>query len=182
MNNKDQLEITKKNSKIMNNIIIELEQMKQTSLDISNKLIEQSEILNKTTDNLENVSYQTDVSRWQLNYISATFGKIYRNIHNYPIKDNAKKMLNLVNLKSKIMSFNFNTKHNDNYSEKIEKNESNNKLEKMSKILDQVKDISMLNQSELDKHNLILDYNNQLNDSTQNKIEKNIRKIKKIMK
>ena len=159
----------------------ELETMKHKSLKVSDKLIEQSDILNKTTDNLENISYQADVSKWQLNYISATFGKIYRNIHNYPIRDNAKKILKIVNLKSKILSFNFNNKYNNSLSESI--NEKNNdKLENISNLLNEIKEINVLNRNEIDIHNTILEYNNQLNDNTQNKIEKNIRKIKKIMK
>ena len=121
------------------------------------------------------------VSKWQLNYISATFGKIYRNIHNYPIRDNAKKILKIVNLKSKILSFNFNNKYNNSLSESI--NEKNNdKLENISNLLNEIKEINVLNRNEIDIHNTILEYNNQLNDNTQNKIEKNIRKIKKIMK
>jgi hypothetical protein len=172
---------SKKNDKILNNIVNELETMKHKSLKVSDKLIEQSDILNKTTDNLENISYQADVSKWQLNYISATFGKIYRNIHNYPIRDNAKKILKIVNLKSKILSFNFNNKYNNSLSESI--NEKNNdKLENISNLLNEIKEINVLNRNEIDIHNTILEYNNQLNDNTQNKIEKNIRKIKKIMK
>ena len=167
---------SKKNDKILNNIVNELETMKHKSLKVSDKLIEQSDILNKTTDNLENISYQADVSKWQLNYISATFGKIYRNIHNYPIRDNAKKILKIVNLKSKILSFNFNNKYNNSLSESI--NEKNNdKLENISNLLNEIKEINVLNRNEIDIHNTILEYNNQLNDNTQNKIEKNIRKI-----
>lgn len=173
----------KKNDKILNNIVNELENMKNKSLEVSDKLIEQSDILNKTTENLENISYQADVSKWQLNYISATFGKIYRNIHNYPIRDNAKKILKIVNLKSKMLSFNFNNKY-DNKKSFNESNtgKNNDKLDNISDLLNEIKEINVLNQNEIDLHNTILEYNNQLNDNTQNKIEKNIRKIKKIMK
>ncbi len=96
------MEQDKSCKKILDEIIKELEKVKNQSIDASVELSKQTEGLNNITANLENVSYQSEVSKWQLNYIDSTFGKLYKKINNYPLKENATNLLKLFSLKVNI--------------------------------------------------------------------------------
>jgi len=170
------MEQDKSCKKLLNEIIKELESVKKQGVEISVELNEQSETLNEITSNLENVSYQSEVSKWQLNYIDSTFGKLYRKLYNYPIKENASNFLKLISLKTKILGMgsrkDIDTRDTKGYE---------SKLDEISNIVNDIKTISTLNSNEIDKQNFIVEYNNELVESSQNKISKNTRKIKKLL-
>lgn len=153
----------------------ELAELENTSLDVANKLDEQTSKLENISENNENISYQTDVSKWYIKYISATFGKIYSKLYTYPIRKNAQQVLNVVNLKKNIISHNLSDKNKPNYVPE------NNSLDKIFNKLETIKTINKNCSDELDKHNSLLEYNNSLVNHSSDKIEKNNRDIKKLL-
>ena len=93
----------------------ELIDLEKNSLNVAEKLDEQTTKLENTSENNENISYQTDVSKWYIKYISATFGKIYSKLYTYPIRKNAQQVINVVNLKKDIISHNLSDKNKPSY-------------------------------------------------------------------
>lgn len=153
----------------------ELCQLEENSLTVADKLDEQTNKLDNISDNNENIAYQTDVSKWYIKYISATFGKIYSKLHRYPVRDNALNLYNVLSLKKNIIKHTLNQKNNPDC---VEEKDS------MDRIINKLKNIKAISQNcgdELDKHNAILEYNNKLSDNSQDKIEKNTREIKKLI-
>ena len=62
------------------------------------------------------------------------------------------------------------------------KNDKTSKLDNISNVLKELHNVSVLNGNELDKHNAILDYNNDMVESVDDKMYSNRIKIKKILK
>lgn len=166
-------------NKLLNDIIKELDKTKHNSIEISNKLHCQAENIEKIQDNLDEISHQADVSKWQLNYIESTFGKIYRKIHNYPIKENASNFAKLLNIKTRLIGVNF--LKNNIINEVKEVKEENTLLDTAEKLINDIKEINRLNNNEISKHNIILDYNNQMTENSSYKISNNTKKINKLL-
>ena len=150
------MENDKECKQLLKNIINELNKTRDNSIEISNKLNLQSENINNIKDNLDEISHETDVSKWQLNYIESTFGKIYRKIHNYPIKGNVSNIAKLVNIKSRLLGLNLFNKKKQDIREKIKEDTM---LDEVDNIINEIKEINKMNSNEIDKQNLILDYN-----------------------
>lgn len=164
---------------LINNIVKELEKTRNTSINIGNKLGVQTENIQNIKENLEDISHETDVSKWQLNYIESTFGKIYRKFHNYPVKSNISNLSKLLNFKTKIMNSNF-FKSEKNVD--IEKHiKEDDLLDKIENMINDIKQINNINSNEISKQNVILDYNNQISDISSNKINRNTKKINKLL-
>ena len=68
-----------------------------------------------------------------------------------------------------------------NKENNLEKTEENSKLDQISNILKDINHITNVNNDEIIKQNYMLEYNNELVESSQNKISKNTRKIKKLL-
>tara|TARA_B100000925_G_C21995982_1_gene468950 strand:- start:379 stop:906 length:528 start_codon:yes stop_codon:yes gene_type:complete len=171
---------SKEYNKILDEIIKELNIVKSKSIDTSVSLYEQTNKINTVTSNIEDVAYQTEVSKWQLNYIDSTFAKLYKKINNYPIRENTTNFLKLFSLKGKILGMGFNKNNQSDFIEKDTKID-NSKLDKIENILNDIKSITNVNNEELTKQNYMLEYNNELVESSQDKISKNTRKIKKLL-
>ena len=71
------MEEDKKIDDLLSKIEKELIELKDNSLNVADMLNEQTGKLENISENNENISYQTDVSKWYIKYISATFGKVY---------------------------------------------------------------------------------------------------------
>lgn len=172
------MENDKECEQLLKNIINELNKTRDNSIEISNKLNIQSENINNIKDNLDEISYQTDVSRWQLNYIESTFGKIYRKIHNYPIKENMNNMSKLMNIKSRLLGLNLFSKKKEDIRKKIKEDTM---FDEVDNIINEIKEINKINSNEIDKQNLILDYNIEITDNSQHRIIRNTKKINKLL-
>ena len=175
MNKNNDIQNNEECDKLLDDILRELEIAKDQSNAIANKLHNQTEKLDNTTNNEQSIDHEMDVSGWHLDYIRATFGKVYKKIHKYPLKEKAKSALKLISLKSKIVKLRVNNieeSHNDKKT----------KLDDISKVISELNQISMLNSSELDKQNSILDYNIDMVDTVDDKMFTNRNKIKKILK
>ena len=158
---------------ILDNILRELETAKEQSKAIAEKLHEQTIKMDNTTQNIHSVDHDMDVSGWHLDYIKTTFGKVYKKFNKFPIK--VKSTLKRLTLKSNLTRLQL---------DEIENNlvkQSNDKYDEISKTLDEIKNISLLNSHELDKQNTILDYNVDMVDTVDDKMFSNSNKIKKIL-
>ena len=82
----------------------ELVDLEENSLYIAEKLDEQTGKLENISENNENISYQTDVSKWYIKYISATFGKVYSKLYSYPVRKNAQNLYNVISQKKILLS------------------------------------------------------------------------------
>jgi hypothetical protein len=153
----------------------ELRELEENSLNVAEKLDEQTGKLENISENNENILYQTDVSKWYIKYLSATFGKVYRKIYTYPIRKNASNLYNVLSLKKNVIKHDLYQKNNPNY---IEEKDS---FDRIVNKLENIKAISKNCGDELDKHNAILEYNNKLVNNSGDKIEKNTRDIKKLL-
>ncbi len=153
----------------------ELVDLEENSLYIAEKLDEQTGKLENISENNENISYQTDVSKWYIKYISATFGKVYSKLYSYPVRKNAQNLYNVISQKKNIIKHNLYDKNNPNYIEE------NNSIDRIVNKLENIKTISKNCGDEIDKHNDILKYNNTLADNSEDKIEKNTKDIKKLL-
>ena len=174
---------------LLKDIISELENVKTNSINISNKLSIQSNTLENVSKNLDDVAYETEVSKWQLNYIESTFGKLYRKLHNYPIKENATNFAKLFNIKTRLIGLGItrstlssNTeKKTEEIEESIEKTEEDILLDRVNNIVHEIKEINLINNNEIKKQNLTLDYNNEVTENSQHKIIRNTKKINKLL-
>lgn len=175
------MEYSKDSNKIIDDIIKELEILKNKNLDSSVELYKQTEAIDNISSNLEDVRYQSEISKWQLNYIDSTFARLYKKINSYPIRESTSNFFRLFSLKSKILSLGFykteagSSETNQNIVNR------NDKLEKIENLILEAKNIALLNRDELDKQQLMLDYGNELACQSQCKISKNTRKIKKLL-
>ena len=179
------MENDKECKEILETILKELTKIKNNEIDISIDLSSQNETINNSTSNLENARFQSEVSRWQLDYISSTFGRLYKKINNFPIRQSAENMFKLFSMKSKIVSLGILTSKNNDHVQnsdnfKNDENESET-IDKILKTLDDINKITNVNKTEIEKQNYTLDYNETLIETTQNKISKNTRKIKKLL-
>ena len=84
--------------------------------------------------------------------------------------------MKLLTLKSRIVQLRV-----DNTIEHSQ-NDKTSKLDNISNVLKELHNVSVLNGNELDKHNAILDYNNDMVESVDDKMYSNRIKIKKILK
>ena len=153
----------------------ELAELESNSLIIADKLEDQTSKFENISENNENISYQTDVSKWYIRYLSATFGKIYTKLYNYPVRKNAEKIYEVLSLKKNIIKHNISGKNTPEYIEE---------KSCIDKIVNKLEDIKVINKNcseELDKHNAILAYNNKLIEDSEDKMEKNNRDIKKLL-
>lgn len=172
------MEKNKNCDKLLDEIIKELTIAKTRDIDSLVQLNRQTETINNITKNIEEVAYQSEVSKWQLNYIDSTFGRLYRKVCNYPIKENTISFIKLFNLKTKILGSEIN-QNKDFESQKV--NNDSEKIDKIDSLLKDIKSISKLNNDEITKQNYMLEYNQELVDSSQTRISKNTRKIKKLL-
>ena len=182
---------------LLKDIISELENVKSNSINISNKLSTQTDALENISKNLDDVAYETEVSKWQLNYIESTFGKLYRKLHNYPIRENATNFAKLFNIKTRLFGLgitrstlennekNIENKHKlDDTTQKnnsIEKTEEDILLDRVNNIVHEIKEINLINNNEIKKQNLTLDYNNEVTENSQHRIIRNTKKINKLL-
>ena len=161
------------------NLLLKIEQelmyLEKNSLNVAEKLDEQTAKLENTSENNENISYQTDVSKWYIKYISATFGKVYSKIYRYPVRKNAENLYNVVSQKKNIIRHNLYDKNKPEYVDEKDQ------LDKIINKLETIKTINKNCGDELEKHNDILEYNNTLVNNSQDKIEKNTKDIKKLL-
>lgn len=160
---------------LLSKIEKELVELKDNSLNVADMLNEQTGKLENISENNENISYQTDVSKWYIKYISATFGKIYSKLYRYPIRKNANNIYNVLSLKKDIISCNFKDENKPEYVKE------NSKIDSIVNSLEEVKSISKNCSDELDKQNALLDYNKTLVDNSSDKIDRNNRDIKKLI-
>tara|TARA_B100001093_G_scaffold483015_1_gene515153 strand:+ start:1036 stop:1554 length:519 start_codon:yes stop_codon:yes gene_type:complete len=153
----------------------ELADLQTNSLNVADKLDEQTTKLENISENNENISYQTDVSKWYIKYLSATFGKVYSKLYSYPVRKNATNLYNVLSLKKNIIKHNLYDKNTPNYIEE------KNSLDRIVNKLETIKTINKNCNDELDKHNAILEYNNTLIENSEDKIEKNTKDIKNLL-
>ena len=163
-------------NKLLDDILKELEVAKSQGCEIANNLNSQTAKLNSTTSNVQSIDHEMDVASWHLDYIRSTFGKVYKKFNKHPIKNKAKSVLKLLTLKSKIVQLRVDNTLEHSQNDKI------SKLDNISNVLKELHNISVLNGNELDKHNAILDYNNDMVESVDDKMYSNRIKIKKILK
>lgn len=161
---------------ILDNILRELETAKEQSKAIAEKLSEQTKKMDNTTKNIHSVDHDMDVSGWHLDYLKSTFGKVYRKFNKFPLKDKAKTTFKRLTLKSKLTRLQVNEIENNSTRQ------GKDTYDEISKTLDEIKKISVLNSAELDKQNTILDYNVDMVDTVDDKMFTNRNKIKKILK
>tara|TARA_B100000575_G_C23143782_1_gene666947 strand:+ start:7874 stop:8428 length:555 start_codon:yes stop_codon:yes gene_type:complete len=175
-------------SLLLNDIMKELTVAKDQSIEIANKLYTQTEKLENTSDHLDNINHEADISKWHINHIRATFGKVYKRLNNYPVRQKAKIVLNELKLKSKINQYSINklaisesTDVKDTVSTKIHQSSKDGMLDKISSVITDIHYINKLNQEEIDKHNQLLNSNIEKVDTGEYKIHSNILQVKKIL-
>ena len=172
----DKLKKVDEQQEILDNILRELEIAKDQSKTIAEKLSDQTKKMDNTTKSINSVDHDMDVSGWHLDYLKSTFGKVYKKFNKFPLKDKAKSTIKRLTLKSKLTRLQV---------DEIESNstrQSNDKYDEISKTLDEIKKISVLNSAELDKQNTLLDYNVDMVETVDDKMFTNRNKIKKILK
>lgn len=171
---------------LLDDILRELEMTKSQSNEIANKLNIQTTKMNTVTENVNTIDHETDISTWHLKYIKATFGKVYKKIHSYPVKTKLKSVIKLRYLKSKILQLKeeYMTASLNGPAAELNKSEDTHKskLDDISNVLNELKNISVLNGNELDKQNNILEYHIDMTELVDDKIFKNSSKIKDILK
>jgi len=171
------MENDKECDEILNNIINELEITKEQGIRISEKLNEQTETMSNTCVKLERIENETEVSNWYLNYIKATFGKIYKKCNSFPERYKVRSIRRRLKLKTELILA---QKASDTSIPKQEYVD-NTKISKIQNIISDINYISNVNSNELDKQNKIIDYNTELAESNEESMFKNRLKIKKIL-
>ena len=162
---------------LMNEIEREVEELLSQTVMNAEEVSNQTEKLENITHNSEEISHQQNISKWHIDYISSTFGKIYKTINEYPIKERTSNIFRQFRLKTKIFSHNLTVQDAE-----IEEVEENCSLDRISNKLAKIKKVSIETNRELDKHNSILEYNEEVIDNSIDKIERNNRKINKLLK
>jgi hypothetical protein len=193
------MEGDKECSILLNDIMKELTIAKDQSIEIANKLYTQTGQLENTSEQLDTIDHEADISRWHINHIRSTFGKVYKKIHSYPIKQKAKLVINELKLKSKLNQYNIQNISNKTLSSNelpkdmvtksptvdgmVKRNyiPKENMLDKISSTITDIHYINKLNQEEIDKQNILLDNNINKTDNSDDKIFSNTLHIKKIL-
>ena len=141
----------------------EISILKDTSLENANLIGQQSEKIIKLDYNTNIIDHNVKLSKWLLNLIDSTFGKLYQKIKKEPIKEKTNK---------KDISL------NSNYlPKKYNLNQSN-----IEKDLEEIKEIHLAMNSELDKQNDTLEKINIKTDNVSDQLEYNLKKCKKIIR
>lgn len=167
----------KKCDELLDDILKELSLTKEQGIEISKKLGEQTDCMSDTAVKLDKIEEETEISTWYINYLKATFGKIYKKCHNFPKKIKNSSIRRRLRLKADLILF-------KSRQEKVPVKEPyvpNDKLSQVSNMINDIKYISTINSNELDKQNKILEYNTELADSNEEKIFNNRLKIRKIL-
>lgn len=183
------MEAEKSCNKLLEEILKELEEAKEKSMNISNKLQSQTDTLQNTSIQVEKTECETDTSTWHINYIKSTFGKIYKKIHRMPerVKLKIVKPKSRFGIRKKL--FGLNDLSGKNMIEDTELSKdiiqdvtiSNNNYDKIFQSIKDIKYISEIQNQELSKQNNIIDYVIDKTDITEDKIFQNRLKIKKIL-
>ena len=169
-------DIEKECGELLKEIEREVETLLDNSITNASEVAQQTDKLENIAYNSEEVSHQQNISNWHLNYIASTFGKIYKNINEYPFKKTTSKILKQLQLKSNVIRHDIKTTQNfETVPEKCTLDRISNKLVKVKNIADETN-------NELSKHNAILDYTHNIVDNATDKMEINTRKIHKILK
>lgn len=177
--NNQYMEKNKECSDLLDSIIKELTITKKQSTEIASRLHDQTIKLENTDDNLNSINYDNDVSKWHLNHIKATFGKVYKKFNNFPIKEKTELILDSLKINTKIDYHNIKkiSLQNDSNTE-----DNNCKLNLISNMISDINYITNLNSDEIDKHNKLLDKNIEKTEIVENKMVNNIQNIKKIIR
>ena len=144
----------------------EIAVLKENSLKNADVVSNQSDKLDQIDYNNKIIDHNVKLSKWLLNLIDSTFGKIYQKIHSMP-----KKEKNVLKSSSNINSLNrYSTSDKNSISESVIND------------LEEIKSIHKAIGNEIDKQNLALEnINNKTNDISDN-LENNIRHCKKIIR
>lgn len=175
------MEKNKECSDLLDDIIKELSITKKQGTEIASKLHEQTIKLENTNDNLNNINYDNDVSKWHLNHIKSTFGKVYKKFNSFPIKQKTELIFDSLKINSKIDCHNIkklSLKNNNN----SQKQNNNTKIDEISSLINDINYITNVNSDEIDKHNKLLDKNIEKTEVVESKIVNNIQNIKKIIR
>lgn len=165
-------------SDLMDQILKELHTTKEQSIEISNKLNSQTEQLEQSSEHLEHIEYEADVSKWHIHHIKSTFGKIYKTLHKYPTRISRNKADNQNRKKDtldKIKKDTFDKIYQEGH---IKTCSTGSKLDSISAILDEVKEIHLNNNIELEHQNELLENTIEKTDNVDDKIFNNILDIK----
>ncbi len=171
------MENDKECDEILNNIINELEITKEQGIRISEKLNEQTETMSNTCGKLERIENETQVSNWYLNYIKATFGKIYKKCNSFPERYKAHSIGRRLKLKTELIL----SQKSKDMSIPRQEYVDNTKMSKIQNIISDINYISNFNSNEIDKQNKIIDYNTELAETNEENMFKNRLRIKKIL-
>ncbi len=170
------METNKECDELLDNILKELEITREQGIQLSEKLNEQTETMSNTSVKLERIENETQVSTWYLNYIKATFGKIYKKCNSFPERFKKVSISRRLKLKTELM-----LAHTKNETPPKQEYIDNSKLSKIQNVISDISYISNLNSNELDKQNKIIDYNTELSEANEETMFKNRLKIKKIL-
>jgi hypothetical protein len=172
------MEQNKECNELLDNILKELVTAKEQGIKISEKLNDQTSTLSNTSSKLEKIENETQTSTWYINYMKATFGKIYKRCNNFPARVKTSTIGRKLRLTTEIALAN----HKNNMKQETKQEYVNNdKMSKISSIISDINYISTVNGNEIDKQNKILDYNVEIADSTEENIFNNRLKIRKIL-
>ena len=163
---------------LLDSILKELELTKAQGIEISRKLNEQTDTMNDTTKNLDTIEQETEMSAWYINYMKATFGKIYKKIHRFPERVKSGTIRRRLKLKADLLLF---KRKSYNTPPVIPEYVKTDKLSIISNMLTDIKTIANVNNNELDKQNKIIDYNTEMADMNEENIFHNRLKIRKIL-
>ena len=104
--------LSNKSKEYLKNIEKELNILKENSLINAEEVNKQSEIISKINNDAEDINYNVKLSKWYLNLIDSTFGRIYEKLNKLPMlkkKSIEKPSLN----KTKNLNSPLNSKSND---------------------------------------------------------------------
>lgn len=166
---------------LLDNIINELETAKKQGIEISEKLNEQTNTLSDTSVKLEKIENETVASTWYINYMKATFGKIYKKCNHFPDRFKSKSIGRKIRLETDILLAKHKNKEIKSQTTVKQEYVNNDKMSKISNIISDINYISNMNSNEIDKQNKILDYNSEMTDDVEEKMYTNRLRIKKIL-
>jgi len=145
----------------------ELAILKEKSLKNANIVSEQSDKLGQIDYNNKIIDHNVKLSKWLLNLIDSTFGKIYQKINSVPKKEKKSKDYSLqTKVKSKSLS--------------PIPNKFNNSPE--SDIINDLEEIKLIHNAmgeEIDNQNMVLENINNKSENISDNLESNIRHCKK---
>ena len=140
--------------------------LKEKSLKNADIVSGQSDKLGQIDYNNKIIDHNVKLSKWLLNLIDSTFGKIYQKIHSVPRKE---KKNYILRSSSKSMSLSPTLTKLNNHPE--------------SDILDELEEIKLIHNAmgeEIDKQNMVLENINNKTENISDNLENNIRHCKKI--